>query len=100
MFSDHCEDPEVMNVFALCPVCHDSVEPGQGTIEGTMLHFELHKCAAALLQGDFALCHTGCRVRCANSIVSFVFCKLVEVYITGKGYIQKIGCSYATARSL
>ncbi|XP_025076879.1 leucine-rich repeat serine/threonine-protein kinase 1-like isoform X3 [Pomacea canaliculata] len=76
IFPHHCEDPEVMNVFALCPVCHDSVEPGQGTIEGTMLHFELHKCAAALLQGDFALCHTGCRVALEELVPEFLFTEL------------------------
>lgn len=76
IFPHHSDSIELFGNFALCPVCFDKVQPGQGVIRGDFRHFAVPECAGALLMGDFIRCHKGNYVPLEELVPEFLLMEM------------------------
>lgn len=57
-------------------------------MRGDTLHFDLKKCAGALLNSDFALCHTGSKVLLEDLIPEFLLTELPRRFLLKRSELE------------
>jgi hypothetical protein len=105
LLADYNDMNKLFGVYALCPVCFN-VQPSEGIVQGSNLHFSLAECAGCLLHRDYIQCDQGNMVDLVNLVPEFLLCELPgklhidpqELELKEKlglgavGTVHKVGC--------